>query len=143
MAEPCFILYLVVERSLQAYFEHDGCISRSIISPDLPYIDLRECYIDAFNQAKESYGDRKMSRDSHMLVRVYFSPGAILHYISEASGPEHDYASVLHKKIYYGDQDYDRKEWHFLGDLPLRSHDPFWTSKVTTEWCELPLCCPL
>ena len=138
MAESAFTLYLVLEKRLRAAFEHDGTILMSIVNPGCYYIGLRQCPIAAFIRAKRVFVQGPMSRESHILLKVHFSPAAVLHYISKSAGRDHAFASVLHKRTYPGDTDVDWKVWYFLEDLPLRYDDPFSVSVLSFEWCELP-----
>ena len=138
MAEPRFTLYLVVEQRFRAAFERDGVIPMSIVNPGGYYIGLRECPIEAFIRAKRLYVQGTMSRESHILLKIHFSPAAVLHYISKSAGPDYAFASVLHKRTYSGDKDVDWKVWYFLEDLPLHGDDPLSLSVLTSEWYDLP-----
>ena len=138
MAESAFSLYLVLEKRFRATFEHDGIIPMSIVNPGCYYIGLRECPIAAFIRAKRLYVQGTMSRESHILLKIHFSPAAVLHYISKSAGRDHAFSSVLHKRTYRGDKDIDWKVWYFLEELPLRCDNPLSVSMVTSEWCDLP-----
>ena len=138
MADARFTLYLVVEKRFQAPLEHDGILPMSIVNPGCYYIGLRECPIEAFIRAKRFYVHGTMSRDSHILLKINFSPAAVLQYISKAAGSGHAFASVLHKRTYPRDKEVDWGVWYFLEDLPLRCDDPLCASVVSSEWYELP-----
>ena len=138
MADARFTLYLVVEKRFQAPLEHDGILPMSIVNPGCYYIGLRECPIEAFIRAKRFYVHGTMSRDSHILLKIHFSPAAVLQYISKAAGSGHAFASVLHKRTYPRDKEVDWGVWYFLEDLPLRCDDPLCASVVSSEWYELP-----
>ena len=138
MADARFTLYLVVEKRFRESLEHDGILPMSIVNPGCYYIGLRECPIEAFIRAKRFYVHGTMSRDSHILLKIHFSPAAVLQYVSKAAGSDHAFASVLHKRTYPRDKEVDWGVWYFLEDLPLRCDDPLCASVVSSEWYELP-----
>ena len=77
------------KKRFRATFEHDGIIPMSIVNPGCYYIGLRECPIAAFIRAKRLYVQGTMSRESHILLKIHFSPAAVLHYISKSAGRGH------------------------------------------------------
>ena len=99
------------------------------------YIGLREHEEDALQRASlVSY--QPVTKGTHMLLRVHFTPLGLAHYSTATAGVEHSFSPLLTKKLYHDDPT-DWKVWHFHGDSPLRHFGPGGIAYLTTEWLQI------
>ena len=137
MEEPRFTLYLVVEKRFRETFDMSGIVPMSIISPGGYYIGLRECPYQALVRAKLHTDEGKVTRESHILLKIHFSAAGYMHYATKSAGRDYAFSPVLHKRIYRKDK-VDWKVWHFQDNLPMRWEASPGVSLVSSEWCDNP-----
>ena len=84
-------------------------------------LGLREEYSAALQRAECVEGKANVSKDTHVLLQLVFTPKAVAHYTLACAGVEFNFAPMLIKQVYTSGDKKDWKAWHFHDDLPLRS----------------------
>ena len=84
-------------------------------------LGLREEYSAALERAQYVEGEANVSKHTHVLLQIVFTPQAVAHYTLTYAGVEFNFAPMLIKQVYTSGEKKDWKAWHFHDDLPLRS----------------------
>ena len=102
---------------------------------DCEYIGLREDIGAALARAALC-SPETVTKATHLVVRVHFTPLGLAHYGIATAGAEHCFSPLLTKKLYPNDPT-DWRVWHFHGDLPLGHVGPGGIAYLTTEWMQI------
>ncbi len=86
-------------------------------------LGLREEYEEALQRAKFVEGKGEVSKATHLLLQLVFTPKAVARYTLACAGVEFNFAPMLIKQVYTGGEQKDWKVWYFHADLPLVSHE--------------------
>ena len=84
-------------------------------------LGLREESSGALQRAECVEGRANVSKDTHVLLQLVFTPKAVAHYTLACAGVEFNFAPMLIKQVYTGAEKKDWKVWYFHADLPLVS----------------------
>ena len=85
-------------------------------------LGLREDYEAAVQRATRVEGEGAVSKATHLLLQLVFTPKAVARYTLACAGVEFSFAPVLIKQVYPKDPK-DWKVWHFHADLSLESDE--------------------
>ena len=86
-------------------------------------LGLREEYEEALQRAEFVEGKGKVSKATHLLLQLVFTPEAVARYTLACAGVDFSFAPVLIKQVYPKGSKKDWKVWYFHADLPLVSHE--------------------
>ena len=86
-------------------------------------LGLREEKEEALQRAKWVEGEGEVSKATHLLLQLVFTPKAVARYTLACAGVEFSFAPVLIKQVYPRDSKKDWKVWHFHADLSLDSDE--------------------
>ena len=86
-------------------------------------LGLREESEEALQRAEFVEGKGKVSKATHILLQLVFTPKAVAHYTLACAGVEFSFAPVLIKQVYPKDYKKDWKVWYFHADLSLVSDE--------------------
>ncbi len=86
-------------------------------------LGLREESSEALQRAECVEGKGKVSKATHILLQLVFTPKAVAHYTLACAGVEFNFAPMLIKQVYTGGEKKDWKVWYFHADLPLVSDE--------------------
>ena len=86
-------------------------------------LGLREEKEEALQRAKYVEGKGEVSKATHLLLQLVFTPKAVARYTLARAGVEFSFAPVLIKQVYPKDSKKDWKVWHFHADLSLESDE--------------------
>ena len=86
-------------------------------------LGLREESSEALQRAECVEGKANVSKDTHVLLQLVFTPKAVARYTLACAGVEFSFAPVLIKQVYPKDYKKDWKVWHFHADLSLDSDE--------------------
>jgi len=111
----------------------EGRLCRKGGGPDKWKIGLRENLADAI--WREDKIAPPVSKESHAVLEIFFSPLGVAHYATLCQGPDYQFQSMLQKKPCIGDKDW--KIWHFNGDLALHACDDHGNLLVTSRLYEI------
>ena len=102
---------------------------------DAWHIGFRTRAADAVDRAIKVEGRARVSKVSHMILRVEFSALGVAHFGTTCQGSSLQFLPALYKKSYQGATDWG--VWHLLCDLPLSLNDVMGNTLVSSEWMEI------
>ena len=76
-----------------------------------------------------------VDKDSHIVLRVTFSPLGVGHFVTTCGDKANQFKPVLHKVAYGGSTDWGA--WRFIRDLPLSLSSDLGEVLVSSEWLEI------
>ena len=101
------------------------------------HIGLRESKADAFERGKKIFQHIADLENEVTFLRITFTAAGLAYFTNKIAGPNENFASQFHKKVYFRDCETDWKTWHFVGDLPLSCTDDIsGTSLVSSQWID-------
>ena len=115
---PAMTLFVAVNNSDYGECEAAGKLECRLLG-GRHYIGLRETADAAMERAKRVFYPADVNKDTYVILRLSLSAEAVATFTTTPAGKEHQFASMLHKKTYWGETD-DWRVWHFCGDFPLR-----------------------
>ena len=129
MPEP-LVLYTLVAKSR---------VEQCIASNTLP-LERWQWHIGFRQEVGESLArqcefDGHVDKDSHMVLRVTFSPLGVAHFVTTVGDKANQFLPVLHK-VRCG-WPTDRGQWRFIQDLPLSLSTALGQDLVSSEWLEI------
>ena len=86
-------------------------------------LGLREEKEEALQRAKYVEGKGEVSKATHLLLQLVFTPKAVARYTLACAGVEFSFAPVLIKQVYPKESKKDWKVWYFHADLSLESDE--------------------
>ena len=102
---------------------------------DAWHIGFRTRAADAVDRAIKVEGRARVSKESHMILRVEFSALGFAHFGTTCQGSSLQFLPALYKKSYHGPTDWG--VWHLLCDLPLSLKDVMGNTLVSSQWFEI------
>ena len=115
---PAMTLYVAVSKSHYVACNAAGKLDRRLLG-GRKYIGLRETVEAAMERAQKVFYPAGVNKETYVILRLRLSADAVATFTTMSAGKEHQFASMLHKKTYWGETD-DWRVWHFCGDFPLR-----------------------
>ena len=125
------VLYVAIKKKHRTACEAERFIPLRLVSPVRRYIGLRRSKQHVLARASIR-AHRKISMETHYLLKITFTVAGFAHYCSKAGGERDLFAPCLSKRIYSGRE--DLQVWHFLGVLPIVAGDSEGQSWIVTAW---------
>ena len=127
-------VYKVVKESNLLSIVSKGWLTLQDCGTEQWKIGLRENLSDAIERESKCGG--LVSKDTHIVLEIVFSPVGIAYYTTQCQGSIYDFQPTLRKMSYRRDTT-DWKVWHFQGELPLEAHDEQGNLLVTSRIMEI------
>ena len=137
MAASGLTLYLVLENSSRVECEEENVLPVAYCPHRCRnYIGLREEIDDVVERAVLL---GSVTAQTHVLLQIHFTELGFAHFASASLGQEHNFSTILHKRVYDKDTTRDWKVWYFLDNLPLSLHESKnHEALITHKWLEIP-----